>query len=113
MTAVFSKQVGTYELLFISGYGNKDQLGFIYLYEPAGGYIGYLGIMKDGSALPANVQWPNGLLNIHFHAAQLTALMDTLRNEQPVFVKFNPDLKWGSLGTGREPVGEQEVPAAH
>lgn len=110
---VVTHEVGTYEILLISGYGGGggSQTGFVYFYEPAGTYIGYAGIIRDGAALPANTQWPNGILNIYFHEAVLVAMLDTLRNERPVFVKFNTDLKWGSLGTNREPVGEEETPA--
>jgi hypothetical protein len=108
--AVVSKQVGTYKMLFMSGYSNKDQIGFIYFNDPAGAYFGYAGIMRSGAALPANVQWPNGILNLYFPESQLVALLDTLRNEKPVHVQFHTDLKWGSIGTEQEPVGEQEVP---
>jgi len=52
------------------------------------------------------------VLNIYFHEAELVALLDTIRNERPVFVKYNTDLKWGSVGTNSEPVGEEESPAS-
>ena len=69
-----------------------------------------MGIIKDDAPLPANLEWPNGIPNIYFHEAQLVALLDTLRNEKPLYVKFHKNLKWGSVGTDREPVGEQEEP---
>src|SRR5436190_11630201 len=103
-------EVGTYEVFMISGSSGGNQIAFLYLNEPSGKYIGYLGIMREAASLPANVQWPNGVLNVYFHEAELVPLLDTLRNERPVFVKFNTDLAWGSLGTNREPVGEQEAP---
>lgn len=110
---VVTHEVGTYKILMVSGFrgGGGNQIGFVYFYEPAGKYIGYVGIIKDGEHLPNNVQWQNGVLNIFFHEAEFVALLDTLRNERPVYVKFNTDLKWGSVGTDREPVGEQEEPA--
>jgi hypothetical protein len=54
---VVTKEVGTYEVLMISGYGNPDQIGFIYFNDPSGGYIGYAGIIREGAPLPPNVQW--------------------------------------------------------
>ena len=108
---VVTKEIGTYEVLIISGYSNANQIGFIYFNGPSGEYVGYAGIIKDGTPLPGNVQWPNGLLNIYFHEAEFVPVLDTLRNEKPMYVKFNTDLKWGSVGTGKEPVGEQEKPA--
>ncbi len=103
---VVSYEVGTYKVLLLSGYANKNQVGFVYLNDPAGKYLGYVGIMKDGSSLPANTQWTNGVVNLFFYEAQLVALLDTLRNESPIFLMYHPDLKWGSVGTDKEPVGE-------
>jgi len=105
---IVSKEVGTYEVLMISGYSNPDQIGFVYFNTPSGEYIGYAGIIREGALLPANVQWSNGIINIYFHENEFVPLLDTLRNERPMYVKFNTDLKWGSVGTGKEPVGEQE-----
>jgi hypothetical protein len=111
---VVTHEIGSYRVLLITGYapfGGK-QIGFVYFNEPGGKYIGYVGIIKDGTALPANVRHANGVLNIYFHEAELVALLDTLRTEKPAYVKFHTDLKWGSVGTGLEPLGEQEAPAA-
>ncbi|HET7786770.1 MAG TPA: hypothetical protein VFL36_12430 [Myxococcales bacterium] len=108
---IVSREVAKYSVLMLTGYSGGNQIGFVYLYDPAGAYIGYVGIIRESAALPANVQWPNGILNIYFHEAELVALLDTLRNERPITVQFNTDLKWGSIGTGQEPVGEQEAPS--
>ena len=110
---VVTHEVGTYKVLMISGYGGNsgNQVGFVYFNDPTGKYIGYVGIIKDGVPLPANVQGANGVLNIYFHEAELVALLDTLRNERPVFVRYHTNLRWGSVGTDSEPLGEQE-PAA-
>lgn len=111
---VVTHEIGTYRVLMITGYngGGGQQVGFVYFYTPAGQYIGYVGVIKNGAALPANVQHANGILNIYFHEAELVALLDTLRNERPVHMRFHTDLKWGSVGTDREPVGEEEEPIA-
>lgn len=106
-------EIATYQLLLISGYtGVSNQIGFVYFNDKTGKYIGYAGIIRDSSPLPPNVQWPNGILNIYFHESEMVSLLDTLRNEKPIFVQFNTDLKWGSVGTDLEPVGEQEQPQA-
>jgi len=110
---VVSHEIGSYRLLMISGYGGAGgtQIGFIYLNDMSGKYLGYVGIIRAGAALPPNVQHSNGILNIYFHESQLVAMLDTLRNEKPLFVRFHTTLKWGSIGTGNEPVGEAEIPA--
>ena len=108
-------EVGTYEVLLMSHFtssGGGHQTAFVYFYEPSQKYIGYAGIIEDGVPLPPNVQGSNGVLNIYFHESELVPMLDILRNEKPVFVQYNTDLKWGSVGTGKEPVGEQEPPAA-
>jgi len=111
---VISHEVGSYRVLMISGYNGVggNQIGFVYFNDPTKKYLGYAGIIKDGVPLPANTQWPNGILNIYFHEAELVAMLDTLRNEKPIYLRFNTDLKWGSIGTNLEPVGEQEEPIA-
>ena len=107
---VVSKEISKYELLLISNYNvNPNQIAFVYFRDPGDAYLGYAGIIKTGAPLPPNVQFANGILNIYFHEILLSPMLDTLRNEKPVFVKFNTDLKWGSVGTGKEPTGEQET----
>lgn len=110
---VVTHEVGKYSVLMLTGYSGAggNQIAFVYLYKPDGGYIGYIGLIREGAPLPANVQWQNGILNIYFHEAELVSLLDMLRNERPITVQFNTDLKWGSIGTAQEPVGEQEAPS--
>lgn len=111
---VVTHKISKYQVLLISHYAGVggNQVGFVYFHDQTGKYIGYVGIIRDSSPLPANIQHANGILNIYFHEAELVSLLDTLRNEKPIFVKFNTDLKWGSVGTELEPVGEQETPKA-
>ena len=107
---VITKEVSTYEVRMLSGFGNE--IATVYLNEtgptPNAGYIGYASFIKDGHPLPANVRWSNGVLNIYFPLTAMVPLLDTLRNERPVFVRYNTDLNWGSIGTTAEAVGEQE-----
>ena len=112
---VVTHEVGTYEIVLMSHFttgGGGHQVGFVYFYEPnTEKYIGYAGIIQNGQALPPNQQGSNGVLNIYFHESSLVPMLDTLRNEKPVYVKYNTDLKWGSVGAAAEPVGEQQPPA--
>lgn len=50
-----TKEVGIYEVM-MSGYGNGNQIGFVYFNKPSGAYIRYAGIIKTGAPLPPNVQ---------------------------------------------------------
>jgi hypothetical protein len=107
-------EVSTYQVLMISGHKGDggNLIGFLYLYKLQSKYIGYIGIIKDGMPLPENTMWVNGVLNIYFHEAELVALLDTLRNERPIYIRYSPSLRTGSLGTDIEPVGEQEEPVS-
>lgn len=106
---VVSHKIDDYSTLIISNYSGGTQIGFVYLYGESSKYLGYFGIIKDGEPLPQNIQHSNNILNIYFHESELHSIIDTLRNENPVYVKFNTTLKWGSLSTGKEPVGEGEL----
>lgn len=106
---VVSHKIDDYSTLIISNYSGGKQIGFIYLYDGSSKYLGYFGIIKEGEPLPQNVQHSNNILNIYFHESELQSIIDTLRNENPVYVKFHTTLKWGSLSTGKEPVGEGEL----
>ena len=105
-------EIAKYSLLMLTDPSRPTLIAYIYLYDPTGKYLGLVAIMQDGSVLPANAQYTNGLLAIYFHEAELVSMLDTLRNEKPIFVQFHTTLKWGSIGTDLEPVGEQEVPRA-
>lgn len=109
---VVRSEIGTYQLLLFTDPKMPTTVGYIYFNDTSGKYIGLAAIIRDGSPLPANTQYSNGLLAIYFYEAELGSLLDTLRNEKPIFVQFHTDLKWGSVGTDREPVGEQELKAA-
>lgn len=63
--------------------------------------------MRAGQALPANTSL-GGVIALHYPMARLAEVMDLLRNEQPLFVTLNAANGIGSIGTGDEPVGEQE-----
>jgi len=63
--------------------------------------------MKAGHALPPNSS-NNGIALLHFPMSQYPAVIDLLRNEQPLFVALNADNGIGVVSTGDEPVGEEE-----
>ncbi len=110
---IISHKIKSYNLQIVSNYagGGGYQIGFVYLYGENKSYIGHLGIIKDGQTLPENRLYLNGVLNIYFHETELQSILDTLRNENPVLIKFNKDSKWGAIETNKEPVGDGELAA--
>lgn len=72
----------------------------------AGATVGILNFIKDGVALPANVGGPPPV--VAFPIRQFNDVITTLRYEKPLAFNFNGSNKIGTVGTGREPIGEQE-----
>jgi hypothetical protein len=73
----------------------------------AGATVGILNFIKDGLSLPANVGGPPPV--VAFPIRQFNDVITTLRYEKPLAFNLNPGNKIGTVGTGREPVGEQEA----
>lgn len=71
-----------------------------------GDAVGVLHFIKDGVALPENVPGPPP--TVRFPVSQFDDVITTLRYEKPLQFNFNPSNKIGTVGTGREPVGEEE-----
>lgn len=68
---------------------------------------------RDGSPIPASGTSPDGkIIYARFHESRFAEIVETLRNEKPISVYFNPTNKWAwvMVGTGLnpEPVGEEE-----
>ncbi|MEW7279085.1 hypothetical protein ABW636_10870 [Aquimarina sp. 2201CG1-2-11] len=108
-----SHKIESYSLQIVSNYagGGGYQIGFLYLYGNDQKILGYLGIIKDGKTLPQNRQYSNTTLAIYFHEAELQHILETLKNESPVSIKFNTKSKWGAIETGKETVGIGELAA--
>ncbi len=49
-----------------------------------------------------------GIIRMHMPSAMFRNVLDVLRNEEPIVVYFAAGR--GFLGTGKEPVGEEETP---
>lgn len=73
----------------------------------AGSNVGTLHFHKDGAALPTNVPGPPPL--VHFPASRFNDVINTLRYEKPLQFNFTPGNLIGTVGTGVEPVGEEEA----
>jgi hypothetical protein len=78
--------------------------------------LAFLGFYHPGTALPAN-KWRQDLnaAEVSFRPEAFASVVDVLRNEKPMyFTWFDysaqvPGRIFGSIGTSREPVGEQEA----
>jgi hypothetical protein len=79
----------------------------IFLYE-GNQFRGYAYFYPDGTPLaPAVVDAANGQIYVHYNLSQFAAILQMLREEQPVYLfEFGPSN--AGLHSGGEPVGEEE-----
>jgi len=79
----------------------------IYLYE-GGQYRGYAYFFHDGTPqAPAIVDDANGQIYVHYNLSQFAAILQLLREEEPVYL-YGFDPTYAGLQTGGEPTGEEE-----
>jgi hypothetical protein len=76
-------------------------------FATGGAIVGILNFIKDGTTLPANVGSSPPVIN--FPVRQFNDVVTTLRYEKPLVFNLNIGNKIGTVGTAREPVGEQEA----
>ena len=82
----------------------------VFLYDDKDDVVGEAFFVGDGGPLPPAAD-AGGRVALYFRRSQLPAVLDLLRNEGPIH------LRWGgafdtSLSTEYEPIGEGEAPAA-
>jgi hypothetical protein len=68
---------------------------------------GILYFHPDGSTLPANQDTVNGIY-AYYEARRFADVMETLREEMPLYVALDTDRGVAYVGSGKEPVGEEE-----
>ncbi len=79
----------------------------IYLYEGTK-YRGYAYFFADDTPLAAPVYHSSsGRIFVHYNLVQFHAILDMLRNEDPIYLYYHSPTNAG-LNTGREPIGEEE-----
>ena len=72
-------------------------------------FKGSLYFYKEGTSIPASSKTSSGYLYLRFRHSELENLLDTLRQEKPLYIWFRDEDNWGGLKTSREPVGEEEA----
>lgn len=66
----------------------------------------------DGKSIPPNhYDKRNKLVYLRYPMSMYANVIDILRNEKPIFFRYNIALNQGFLRTGKEPVGEGEYDA--
>ena len=106
------KEVNTYTLDIYSGGSNEKEYAYramIGLYESDGEVIGGLYFHRDASSLPgSDLQDPSGYVWCHFLWSDYLSIIDMLRNESPVFLRYVDSGAVASLTTSPESIGDNE-----
>ncbi len=90
--------------------GGGEGAGSINLYDSHNRHVAIL-IMRSGPGdLPAAQQGDDGLFRVYMQRSAWPDVIDTLRNEKPVYFHFWHGAQNNShIGTTPEPVGENEI----
>ena len=68
----------------------------------------------DNKQLPDNhYDTRNKLVYLRYPMSMYHNIIDTLRNEKPIYFRWTRELNMGFLRTGKEPVGEGEFEAVY
>ena len=109
--AIINRRVRHYECEMVLSASTKTPgpLGFVYLYGEGRQLIASLAFVTDPTRLkPAEAQ-PDGSVLASCSREELPMLIDLLRNEKPVFMRWDPATPSLRITTGEEPVGEEEL----
>jgi hypothetical protein len=102
-------EVNTY---YVSHYGTAtgtlNIAAHIYLYNATTGMLGYINFLKDGVVTPPDQINANGVYGIYMPYSSLANVIDTLRNEKPLYLYWASAAGYAYLSTSSEPVGEGE-----
>jgi len=75
----------------------------------SGVYKGSLYFYKDSASVPTSSKTGSGYLYLRFNEARVQNMVETLRQEKPLYIGFNDSNLWGWLSTSNEPIGEEET----
>lgn len=106
------QEIHTYTLDIYSGGTNAkgyEYRAIIGLHDQAGQIVGGVYFHRDASTMPEHDdQEASGYVWCHLLWSDYAAIIDMLRNEKPVFLRYVDSWSMASLTTSPEPVGEGE-----
>lgn len=95
----------------VTGHPQEAEIDcFLQRETPVGHEVVRKGIIyfyPDHVALPSNISTINGIY-LYFRSSRFADVMTLLKEEKPLFLSLNTISLVGHVGTGIEPVGEQE-----
>ena len=95
----------------LSGLPGSELRASIGLFANNRSYIGVAFFHRDQATMPdSDRQTAHNTYEVHYTWEDFPQVIDILRNESPVYFRYNPQYKFGYISTGKEPVGEGELP---
>jgi hypothetical protein len=105
---VFMAEVTRYTLTHLgTANGIADLSAQIYFYN-VNTLLGYIFFHSDNYVLPKDIV-NSGVIQMALPDRKLTIIIDTLRNEKPLYLNYAQNAGYGYLSTNYEPVGEEEL----
>ena len=103
-------EIKSYRIFLDSGSQKHRSFTTINLYDKANEVIGILQFFDEGTEISDPMDFDP--FYIQYPISKFPYIVDILRNEKPLFVGYweNKFGKYGRICTGREPVGEAEIP---
>ncbi len=108
--ATLQKKFSKYVVYYISGSSPATgvaQEAEIDCFSEDGKRVGILYFYPANMRMPENQDTLNGI-TLHYRLSRFTDVMTILKEEQPFYLYFDTVKKYGYVGTGSEPVGEEE-----
>ncbi|MFM2483309.1 hypothetical protein [Celerinatantimonas sp. YJH-8] len=105
--AITSYEIDNYRVYHYNQDNGYQQTAVINCYYD-NAFKGSLYFYQEGASIPASSKTSAGYLYLRFSGSQLGSILDTLRQEKPLYIGFNDTNLWGGLSTSNEPIGEEE-----
>lgn len=99
-------QISSYQYEFRALPGQN--LALLYLFDPEDRLRAWLVFVDGSEPLPEPREHIGGYVRLTFYRRDLNAMIDLLRNEQPVHFTWSSKLRVARISTIQEPVGEEE-----
>lgn len=106
--AITNHEIDSYKIYHYNAENSYGQIAVINCYKN-GSFKGSLYFYKDGETVPASKITSSGYLYLRFNEGSLQSMIETLRQEKPLYIGFNDSNSWGWLSTSTEPIGEEEA----
>jgi hypothetical protein len=92
-----------------SGEGKDDTLANIICYKNSN-IVGYINFYLAGHVPESELELigTGQFIMLRFAIGRIDEILDTLRQEKPIHIGVDPSQKIGWVGTGAEPIGEEE-----